>query len=187
MLAELGYIAFVADPYGDGRMAQDLAEGHARSGALLHDLGELRGRAVAAFDVLAGQAGVDVNTIAAIGYCFGGTCALELARNGANLAALVSFHGSLATTRPAAKAIRPKILICTGSADPLVPLEQIRPFSEEMDRAGCRWRLDLYGGVKHNFTNPDADAIGRPGVGYDESADTNSWRSMCDLFAGTIG
>ena len=188
MLADLGYVVFVADSYGEGRLARDIAEGHALSGALLVDVDELRGRAAAALSALVSQPGVDVDAIAAIGYCFGGTCALELARSGAHLSALVSFHGALATKRPAtALSNRPEYLVCTGSADPLVPLDQVRDFAREMDDADCRWRMELYGGVKHNFTNPDTDALGRPGLAYDAIADRRSWQAMRELFAETIG
>jgi dienelactone hydrolase len=187
MLADLGYVAFIADPYGDGALARDVAEGYALSGTLLADPDELRGRMAAAFDTIRGLPGVDAARIASIGYCFGGTCALELARTGTETAALISFHGGLATTRPAsAGAIRPSVLVCTGSIDPLVPMEQVLAFTDEMTRAGADWQLAIYGGAPHNFTNPQAGLLGRPGVGYDENADHRSWQAMLNLFAETI-
>ena len=187
MLADRGYIAFIADPYGEGAMARDVAEGHKLSGGLLADPDELRGRMIAALDTIRGLPGVDAARIAAIGYCFGGTCALELARTGAEIAALVSFHGALATTRPAAAGvIKPKVLICTGSIDPLIPMEQILAFTDEMTRAGADWQLALYGGAPHNFTNPDANLMNRSGVGYDAHADHRSWQAMRNLFAETL-
>ncbi len=119
-----------------------------------------------------------------IGYCFGGTGALELARDGADIIALVCFHGALDTCLPAqAGCIKPRILVCTGADDVLVPMHQISAFSDEMNSANAQWRLILYGGAKHNFTNPAADHAPSPRVAYNPDADAHSWRAMHEFFA----
>jgi dienelactone hydrolase len=179
MLAELGFVALGADMYGGGTVAKDGDEAMRLMGGLRADTALLRGRARAALDALAGQTGVDRGRLAATGYCFGGFTALELARGGAPLAGVVSFHGLLTTDKPAAAgAIKGKILVCTGAADPLVPADQVVAFEREMTEAAVDWQVITYSGAKHAFTNPMSDALGRPGFGYQEAADRRSWAAM---------
>ena len=186
-LAALGYVTFAMDYHGGG-VALPMAEARTRLGVWMQDPTGIRARATAALKVLTDQPGVDVKRVAAIGYCFGGTTALELARTGAELAAVVGFHSGLGTARPQdAGAIKGKVLACIGTADPLIPPDQRAAFEAEMTEAGVDWRMNLYGGVGHSFTNPEVDAYDMPGLKYHGPSDHRSWRAMVDLFAETIG
>lgn len=186
-LAELGYVAFALDYHGGGKPVEmDVAR--VRIGGWLADPAGIRARAAAALAVLTAQPGVDAGRVAGIGYCFGGTTVLELARSGANLAAVVGFHSGLATARPQdAGAIKGKVLTLIGTADPLIPPEQRVAFEAEMTAAKVDWQMHLYGGVAHSFTNPEADGSRMPGILYDAGADRRSWREMLALFGETIG
>jgi dienelactone hydrolase len=175
MLADLGYIAFAADLYGGGRTfaAEDATREMNR---LRQDPEHFRSRIRAGFDHLLTLEGTHSSRAAAIGYCFGGTAALELARSGAPAAAVVSFHGLLTTPLPAeAGQVAAKILACTGARDPLVPLSEVAAFGEEMDRAEADWQLIVYGKALHSFTNPNVAGMGDPRMDYDPSADRQSW------------
>jgi dienelactone hydrolase len=125
--------------------------------------------------------------LAAIGYCMGGQAALEVARDGADLAAAVSFHGLLETDRPANRPITSRILVCHGDADPLVPRDHVMRFWEEMDAVGAHWHFHSYSGVRHGFTDPGSDARGIPAIAYDASADRQSWLAMMGLFDELFG
>jgi dienelactone hydrolase len=183
-LAEAGFIAFALDYYGDGRPLADIAEAMPRIGAWIADPTGIRARAHAALAVLTAQPQTDAARLAGIGYCFGGTTVLEMARAGEPLAAVVGFHSGLATAKPAqAGTVKAKVLVELGAADPLVPAEQRAAFEAEMTAAKVDWRMTLHGGVVHSFTNPAADALGRPDLRYDKAADERSWRAMLDLFA----
>ncbi len=119
---------------------------------------------------------MDPERLAVIGYCFGGWCALELARTGAPLRGVAVFHGALNTTQlDSAGRIRGKVLVCSGASDPFVPMAQVTAFCEEMSAAGIDWQVNLYGGVCHGFTSPEAGGIPAPGFGYSASADRRSW------------
>jgi dienelactone hydrolase len=181
-LAELGYVALAGDPYGDGLQVSDLQEAIQRAMALFADPAKSRARARAALDKLASLPQVDPDRLAAIGYCMGGTLSLELARDGAPLKGVVSFHGGLQTQRPAAGRIAAKILVCTGADDPFVPVAQVAAFAEEMTAAKADWQVVSYAGTVHSFTNPDADKIGNPGIAYNKSADERSWKAMVSRF-----
>lgn len=182
-LAQLGYVAFAADMYGNGVKTDDPKEATAWSGKVHGDPAMLRARAQAAFDVLANSPRVDRTHIAAIGYCFGGTVALELARSGADLSGVVSFHGGLGTANPAdARNIKGKILVCTGGDDKFVPPDQVTAFENEMRDAGVNWQVIVYGGAHHAFTNPDADAHHLPNIAYNADADRRSWAAMKAFF-----
>lgn len=181
-LAELGYVAFALDYHGDGRTLPPEQIGE-RLGSLAADPDRIRSVARAGLEVLLASEFADPERVAAIGYCFGGTLSLELARSGAALGAVVGFHSGLATTRPEdASAINGKVLVCIGADDPIIPPEQRADFEAEMRAAGVDWQMHLYGGAVHSFTNPQADGS-MPAIRYDRSADTRSWRSMLDLFA----
>jgi len=183
MLADLGYLAFIADFYGtsDGdvqALAQDLRD----------DVDHYRARIGQALATLRGLPEANDLPVGAIGYCMGGQAALELARDGHDLFAVVSFHGILTTDRPAAKDRVPaRILVCHGDADPLAPREQVLAFWNEMDDAAARWHFHSYSGVKHGFTDPGSDARGMPAIGYDASADRQSWAAMTSLFDEILG
>ena len=183
-LAELGYVAFAADIYGKGIRAKDAKEAGALAGKYKGDLPLLRSRAKAAFDTLAKNGRVDTAKIFAIGYCFGGTTALELARSGAPLAGTVSFHGGLATKDPAdAKNIKGPVLVLHGAADPYVPPAEVAAFQKEMDDAKVDWQMVSYSGAVHAFTNPAAGNDPSKGAAYDARADRRSWEAMKAFFA----
>lgn len=182
-LAEAGYVAFALDYYGDGLPLADLNQAMARLGVWMADPTGIRVRAHAALEVLVAQPETDANRLAGIGYCFGGTTVLEMARAGEPLKAVVGFHSGLANVRPAqAGVVQPKVLVQIGSDDPIIPPEQRAAFEAEMTAAKVDWRMILYGGRVHSFTNPAADALGRPDLAYDRSADERSWRAMIDFF-----
>jgi dienelactone hydrolase len=187
-LAELGYVALAADIYGDGKVAADIPEAQKLSGALKADRPELRARAAAALEALKGVKGVDPKRLAAIGYCFGGTTVLELARSGADLRGVVSFHGALDTPLPAAAgAIHASVLACHGADDPYVPAKDVAGFEDEMRKAGADWQLIKYSGAVHSFTNPDSGHDPSRGVAYNAAADRRSWEAMKSFFRELFG
>src|SRR5580700_6098275 len=187
-LAEAGYIAFALDYYGDGKPLADMSQVMARLGVWMADPTGIRARAHAALDVLTAQPETDSGRLAGIGYCFGGTTVLEMARAGEPLKAVVGFHSGLGTAKPAeAGAVKAKVLVQIGTADPIIPPAQRAAFEAEMKAAGVDWRMLVYGGAGHSFTNPAANGLGRPGFAYDKSADERSWRAMLDLFGEVFG
>jgi len=187
-LAALGYIAFALDYFGDGKRPPP-EQLRKRMGVLAGDPGLIARIAQAGLDVLLGQPAADADRVAAIGYCFGGIVSLELARTGADLKAVVGFHPGFTPPRPADSAkIRASVLMCCGTEDPFATPEDRLAFEAEMREARVAdWRLELYGGVKHGFTNPAADELGMPGFGYDADADRRSWSAMLDLFGRVLG
>lgn len=183
-LAALGYVALAADIYGKGVRAKDFAEAGTLAGRYKGDLPLLRSRARAAFDTLAKDPRVDASRIFAIGYCFGGTTVLELARSGAPVAGVVSFHGGLATKDPAdARNVKGRVLVLHGAADPYVPPAEVAAFQKEMDDAKVDWQMVLYSGAVHSFTNPGAGTDPSKGAAYDARADRRSWEAMKAFFA----
>ena len=182
-LAELGYVAFAADIYGDGKIAANAKEAGALAGQYKKDRALLRARTAAGLATLKAQPGVAQEKVAAIGYCFGGTAVLELARSGADLAGVVSFHGGLDTPAPQdAKKIRAKVLALHGADDPYVPAEQVAAFEQEMRAAGVDWQLIAYGGAVHGFTNPANGSDNSKGAAYNAAADSRSWAAMQQFF-----
>jgi dienelactone hydrolase len=187
-LASLGYVALAGDPYGNGLQVTDLQEAIKRASALREDPATFRQRARVALDTLASLPQVDASRLAAIGYCLGGTFALELARDGAPLRGVVSFHGGLETPRPAVVGqVKAKLLVCTGADDPFVPVAQVNALAEEMTKAQADWQIISYGGTVHSFTNPDADRVGVPGIAYNTLADERSWKAMAAFFEEIFG
>jgi len=182
-LAELGYVAFAGDPYGNGIEVSSLPEAMKLATPLFTDPAGLRKRGRAALDKLASLPQVDSSRLAAMGFCMGGSFALELARDGAPLRGIVSFHGGLQTQRQATPGgVKARILVCTGADDPMIPIAQVNGFEEEMTKAGADWQVISYGGTVHSFTNVDADAAGIPGVKYNKSSDERSWKAMKSFF-----
>lgn len=182
MLAKLGYVAFAADMYGKGIYAKDHEEAKKLSGAIRSDRDAMRRRALAALDVLKSQPNVDAEGLAAIGYCFGGTTALEMARAGAPLKGVVSFHGGLDTTHPeATKGVKAKILVCQGGDDKFT-LTGLPAFEDEMRQAGADWQVNTYSHAVHSFTSPEAGDDPSTGMAYNKEADERSWRDMRDFF-----
>jgi dienelactone hydrolase len=183
-LAELGYIAFAADIYGSGFVTKDPQEAGKYAGKFRGDRQLLRSRANAGLKVLLDQPLSDKRRVAAIGYCFGGTAVLELARSGAPVAGTVSFHGGLDTPNPEdARAIKGKVLALHGADDTVVPPAQVHAFEEEMQMSKVDWHLVLYGGAVHSFTNPDSGSDPSKGIAYNEKADRRSWEHMKLFFA----
>ena len=184
MLAKLGYVVFAADIYGKGVRAKDTTEAGALAGKYRNgDRTLLRERANAALAVLEKNERTDTKRVAAIGYCFGGTTVLELARSGADIAGVVSFHGGLDSPKPAdGKNIKCPVLVCHGADDPFEKPEDLTAFENEMRDAKVDWRLIKYGGAVHAFTQPDP-GFSNPGARYNEKADKRSWADMKMFFA----
>jgi dienelactone hydrolase len=178
-LAAMGYVALAADIYGDGKVARDTAEALQLATELKKNRPELRQRAQAALSALKGVKMVDPKRVAAIGYCFGGTTVLELARDGAELRGVVCFPGGLETDMPAApKSIHTAVLACQGADDPNVPPKEVAGFEDEMRSAGTDWQLIVYGGTVHSFTNPDAGNDPSRGAAYNATSDRRSWDAI---------
>lgn len=188
-LAELGYVALAADPHGDGKLYKDLPSVVPAIQALYANRAEWRGLAQAAFDALISQPLVDRNRIGAIGFCFGGTTCLELARTGAAVGAITTFHSGVNVGLPEdAGRIRSKVLICHGSEDPLVKPEAIEAFMAEMRRDKVDWQFLTLGNTVHSFTEPAADGRGQPAsFAYSKKANDRAWAAMRYLFDETFG
>jgi len=147
-----------------------------------------RSIATAGLDALLAEPRVDPSKVAAIGYCFGGTLVLELARTGADLKAVIGFHPGLGTARhDDSTNIVGTVLMCVGADDPIIPVEHRLAFETEMRAAGVDWRMNLYGGAQHSFTHPRADLAPIPGLEYDQLTDERSWRAMRDLLDEALG
>lgn len=183
-VAEQGYVVLLADLYGQTLRPSNNDEAGAAMMPLKNDRALLRKRMQAALDQLLSQAGVslDETRIATFGFCFGGCCALELARTGAELKAAISFHGTLDTPNPAdANNIKGSVLVLHGASDPLVPKEQLPAFEDEMNAAGVDWQLHSYGGAFHSFTDPHANVPGM--MMYDAKVAKRAFKSMHDLLS----
>ena len=182
-VAALGYVCFVADIYGKGVRPTTVAEASAQAGKFKGDRPMLRKRVNAAFDELKKNPLVEKSKMCAMGYCFGGTTVLELARSGAEVAGVVSFHGGLDSLAPAdAKNIKGKVLVLHGADDPFVKPADIAGFQDEMRGAKVDWEMVYYGDAVHSFTRPDAGTDKSKGAAYQEVADKRSWIAMKDFF-----
>jgi len=183
-LARMGYIALSADIYGKGVRPKDMKEASQQASLYKGNRSLLRARAKAALETLLAQPQTDASHVAAIGYCFGGTTALELARSGAPLVGVVSFHGGLDTPTPEdAKNIKAKILALHGADDPYVTPPQVTAFEKEMTDAKVDWQLVKYSGAVHAFAVPTAGSDNSKGAAYNERAARRSWQAMKDFFA----
>jgi dienelactone hydrolase len=181
-LAEAGYVGFALDLYGKGKVATHPQDAQAFVAEATKDPGVVAARFNAALEQLKRDPHVDPARIAAIGYCFGGAVALDMARAGADLAAVVTFHGALATKTPAQPGkVKARILVLTGAADPFVPPEQVAAFEREMKGAGAQVEVVSYPGAKHGFTNPEAAQHGMSQLAYDPAADRQSWAALLKL------
>ncbi len=185
-LANLGYVAFAADMYGDGQSTTEPAKAKQLAGPFYGNTPLMVGRAQAALDQLLKTGLVDETKVAAIGFCFGGTCSLALAYSGAPLAAVVTFHGGLIPAPvDAAQKTKAKFLILHGALDPLVKKEAVDAFLKSMNDGKFDYQFIAYSGALHAFSNPDADkahAAGLDGVGYNAEAATHSWNQMQAFF-----
>ncbi len=182
-LAELSYVAFAADMYGKGKATANREEAQAWSGQFYGKPQLTQQRAEAGLKVLREQKHVDLSRIAAIGYCFGGTTVLQLAYGGADIAGVVSFHGSLPPA-PKDADIRARILVCHGADDPHVPTDKVVAFEQSLQALDKKadWQLIAYGGAVHSFTNPNSGKAGMNGVAYHADADRRSWSHMRMFF-----
>jgi dienelactone hydrolase len=187
MLVKLGYTVFAVDIYGKGVRADNAKDASARAAKYKSDRALLRARVNAGLDVLRKNSRVDGGRLAAMGYCFGGTTALELARSGADVRAVVSFHGGLNTPNTTdAKQIKGKVLALHGADDPFVPPAEVAAFSDEMRQAGVDWQLVSYGGAVHAFTDWNAGRDNSKGAAYNEKADLRSWEAMKVFLAESL-
>ena len=187
MLAELGYVAFAADIYGKGVRPVAQADCAKEAGKYKGDLPLLRRRVTLGYDQLLKRPGVDAQKTAAIGYCFGGTSVLELARSGSPVAGVVSFHGGLVTTMPAQEgAVKAKVLVCQGADDPFVKPPEQEAFKAEMEKAKVKLEFISYPDAVHSFTKPEAGDDKSKGQAYNEAADKKSWADMKTFFKGVL-
>ncbi len=187
-LAQMGYIAFAADIYGKGKRATTGEQAAALAGPFRKDVAMLRQRTALALEQLRSNSNVQKDKLAAIGFCFGGTAVLELARGGADVQAVASFHGGLATGDPNdAKNIKAHVLVLTGSDDPHVGPAEVAAFQKEMRDAHVDWQMNIYGGAVHSFTNPASGNDPSKGVAYNAAAATRSWAAMQLFFQEVIG
>lgn len=181
-LAKLGYTAFAADMYGEGKVANHPKEAGAFSSAVLSDIEKARDRFYAAYNVLKKDVHTDPDNISAIGYCFGGSVVLEMARLGTPLRGVVSFHGGLKTEHPAQPGmVASKVLVLHGAADKFIPTEDIEKFKVEMENAGADMKFVSYPGAKHGFSNPEADAAAKKfklPLGYNRKVAKQAWAEM---------
>jgi len=184
MLARLGYNAFALDIYGKGVRPQSPQKAGILAGRYKSARDLLRARARAGLAVLQSHEWTDPKRIAAIGYCFGGTTVIELARSGADIAGVVSFHGGLDSPHPEdGRNIRCKVLALQGADDPFVPAKDLAAFEDEMRQAKVDWQLVKYGGAVHSFTEKEAGDNPQAGAAYNEKADRRSWEAMKQFFA----
>ena len=181
MLAELGYTALAVDMYGDGKTAAHPDDAGKFATAVRQDMAIMQARFNAARDFLNSQDTVDPDKNAAIGYCFGGSVVLTMARAGADLDGVVSFHGSLGGLPPVGDKVTAKVLVTNGADDTFVGADSIAMFKEDMDLAGADFEFINYPGAKHSFTNPDASSFGEKfglPLEYNAEADKASWQAM---------
>jgi dienelactone hydrolase len=188
LLARLGYVALAADIYGEGVRPADGAQAAALAHGFYADLPLLRSRATAGLERLRAEPGVDGARLAAIGYCFGGSAVLQLARTGADLAGVVSFHGGLQTGEAGtAQAIRAALLVLTGASDPVVPDSAVAAFQDELRQAPeLDWQVVTYSGAMHAFTIPGTDSP-HQGSQYHAVAERRSWKAMKDFLTEVVG
>jgi len=183
-LAKVGYIAFAADMYGEGKVTEHPKEAGEMATKVRANVQDWRKRAETALEVLKAQPQCDKTKLAAMGYCFGGSTSLQLAYAGADLKAVVTFHAALpAPTAEEAKQIKATLLVCHGADDSFVPQQAIKAFRDALDKGGVKYEFVAYPGAVHSFTVPHADKHNNPGMKYNKEADEDSWKRMAALFA----
>lgn len=183
MLAREGHVAFALDMYGKGVYAKDNNEARALATPFYKDMAMMRQRARAGLQILKSQPGVNPARTGAIGFCFGGTTVLELARDGVDIAGVVSFHGGLKTTKPAQKdTVKTRVLVCHGGDDPMVPEAQVLAFWKEMKDAGVDHQILILSDAVHAFTDPGAGNDPTTGVAYHKPSAERSFEAMRRFF-----
>jgi dienelactone hydrolase len=186
-LAELGYVAFCADMYGDGKVVDHPNDAGEMAGKVRANVDEWRKRAQAALDVLKSQPECDLTKLAAMGYCFGGSTALQLAYTGADLKAVATFHAALPTpTADEAKQIKAQIVVCNGADDKFISDDSIKAFRGALNGAKVDYEFLNYPGAVHSFTVADADRHGVPGLKYNKAADEASWKKLQELLTQAL-
>lgn len=187
-LTELGYAALAADLHGNGHVYEDFESLRPRMEGLYADRDGWRAMAQAALGALVNQPEVDGDRVAAIGFCFGGTTCLELARSGAALKAITTFHAGLLPEQPGDEnRMAAKVMICHGAEDPMVEKSAIDTVMDEFRRDNVDWQFTFYGNAAHSFTDPDADSRGMPGLSYDARTEARSWGAMRLFFEEVLG
>jgi len=182
-LAKAGYVGFALDMYGKGKVTTHLEDAKAFMAEASKDPAVIRARFEAARKLLEGQPQVDRKRIGAVGYCFGGNVALNMARAGEDLTAVATFHAAVPSAdQPVSGKVKARILINTGGADPLVPKSQVDAFVKELKDAGANISVITYPNAKHSFTNPDAAKAGMDALAYDADADRKSWDASMKMF-----
>ena len=188
MLAELGYVAFAVDIYGKDVRPKNTDEAAMQASKYKGNRALMRQRIQAGLDFIKSQPLVDANRVAVMGYCFGGTVSLELARSRADIVGAVSFHGGLSTPNPEeTKNIKAKVLVLHGADDPYVPAPEVQAFQKEMTDANTDWQMIYYSGAVHSFTRRDAGDDNSKGVAYNANADKRSWEAMKQFFREIFG
>lgn len=187
MLAELGYVALAVDMYGDGKQANHPDDAGKFAGEVAKNKPMAKARFEAAMKLLKKQRNVDGGKLAAIGYCFGGSVVLQMAREGEALRGVASFHGGLTTDAPAqAGKVKAQVRVFTGADDKMIPPAQVQAFEQEMDNAGVSYKVVSYPGAMHSFTNPDADGFAKKfnmPLAYNAEADKDSWSQLQTFLA----
>lgn len=186
-LAEAGYVGFAIDMYGDGKHTAHPDTAQQFMNQAMQDQAALAARFAAAREELLKNPHVDPDKIGAIGYCFGGAVVLGQARAGADLDAVVTFHGALIPGKVDSGAVKGRVLVLTGADDPMVPQTAVENFRKEMTAAGAKFEIVTYPGAKHSFTNPRADSVGMPQLAYNADAAQKSWAAMLALFKEVWG
>lgn len=186
-LAALGYAGIATDMYGIDAPAGDPVVNGAAYEAIMKDPALLRERVCAWYDRVAGMVEVVPDRVAAIGFCFGGTCVLELARSGLPARAVVSYHGILTSAKPMRPgAFAGEVAAFCGAQDPYAPLDHIDGLRVEMESAGAKYTITTFGYAAHGFTDPAADALGLPGIAYNAMADRLSWAATVEMLDAVL-
>jgi dienelactone hydrolase len=186
-LVHLGYTGFVADLYGKEYRGAERPVAAEQMKRVRADRAALRRRLLAVLESARSQHAVDGQRIAAIGYCFGGLCALDLARSGADVAGVASFHGLFDPTGLPPQPIKAKVVAFHGWDDPMVPPDMVVALGSELTEAGADWQIHAYGNVRHGFTNPGVDKLGNPAVKYDALAAERLWTSLINFLEELFG